>query len=475
MLGMYDGNAAAALGAAQGLQGALQAPQAPPDPSSLAPAGGPTDPEDLQAILAALATSGAPAAAPDSAGVTPADLGSLAGIPVGAPPTGPPPGPPGPPAATPGAAGGAAATGDQAAPSDFLSRMAARIGGLGYNVTPGDQTNALRQALMTMGATMASRAGLPISEGGGWGALGSGIAAGVGGLNQSLARQAAAEEQSRRDDAAEQREDDRLSMEKERFSEQQKRDALADRRLQDTEQKAALSQKQDQAARLDFIRTVSSGSDSHRLLSMMGAPAGEFWKAANEVDSDTKPGVYEVHGVGLVYVDKDHNATTVVKEVRKPETDLFSPVQTDQGVGVFNKRTGEITSTDFGTKPGAGGMDHVAAAAGKLLSEAANNGDPFGLIVKGDQEKSIANARSMAQKLAAQGAPTPPPAPAGPSPAGPPNVRASTNPDELVNAAPAAMRPLIQARIAAARAKGDATDSYIAQDLRQFLQSKGYL
>jgi hypothetical protein len=422
------------LGAYRGVPDPGQFDPNAPDPSQ--------QPQpDASALIASLLQGGGAAPAqPDPAAAPGAP--ALAALAAAAPPpAASPPGPPIPPPATAAPAGGGAAP---APAGGILGALASRVGNLGFKTEPSDTQAALRQGMLAAGASMMANAAKPVTEGGGWGALGTGLGAGFAGVNASLQHQAAAEEQERKDDAAESDRAATLGMEAARLKEEQAQHANQERlrqaeesKMAAAEQKAKDVQIKDAQARVAALRNVQDADKTRMLLGAMGGPPADWWKAYYQAMADPRTQMHEVPGVGLVVTNADgSNTHVVVKEVRKPETDLFTPVTNPQtgDVAAFDRRTGNLVTGQGNIGARGGTMDHDTAAVVRALSSGTADPDFINSFkktkpVKGtdadgnptttqvlDLPATIANYKAL---VAAGSAPTPG-APGKPAAAPPP-------------------------------------------------------
>jgi hypothetical protein len=240
--------------------------------------------------------------------------------------------------------------------------------------------------MISAGATMMANASRPVAEGGGFGALGTGLAAGLAGVDNSLKQQQAASEQRAKDAFAAAKEQATLQMEQQRLDAENVARASADKLRVAQEQKLALAEKAQQVAdqkdaesRVAALKTVDDAGKSKMLLAMMDAPKADWWKAYQAIMAEPKLQLHEVAGVGLVGVKPDGTTATLVPEIRKPETDLFTPLVNPQTgeVNAFDRRSGNVLPTGGNAGPrGQGTMDHDAAAAVRLLSGQVPNADP---------------------------------------------------------------------------------------------------
>lgn len=174
------------------------------DPSSDSPAG-PVDLSALSAELYArrlgLPNAGGGVAAPPS---------------PPAPPTFGAPGPQGLFPAQPKLTATAPDDSQDASPSnDLLSRFASRLGGFGTATTDDDRKQALRQAMIQAGLTMASNAGSH-----GYGAIAPALLGGFASYHGALEQSAAGREQAAKEQAAEDDRQARLAMDKGRYKQQ---------------------------------------------------------------------------------------------------------------------------------------------------------------------------------------------------------------------------------------------------------------
>jgi hypothetical protein len=236
---------------------------------------------------------------------------------------GPPPAPPSPPApptfGAPGPQGlfpaqphlTATAPGDDQDPNappgnDLLSRFASRLGGFGTATTEEDRRQALRQAMVQAGLTMASNAGTH-----GYGAIAPALLGGFATYRGGVEQAAAGREHAAQVQAAEDDRKARLAMDKGRYQDeaQLRQDALQDRRDQ---AQAKVDQRQ---SRLDQHQAMLKiiGETDPKLAAKLAPLAGSdtaaietAYTASLKPEKPASPkGSIQVVGRTALYLDPD--------------------------------------------------------------------------------------------------------------------------------------------------------------------------
>lgn len=297
---------------------------------------------------------------------------------------------------------------DDSAPSnDLLSRFAARLGSFGTSATPDDQKQALRQALIQGGLTMASNAGTS-----GLGALAPALLGGFatyrGGIEQAAAgRQQQAQQEAAADDAKA-----RLAMEQGRYKQQ------ADLQQQGIDAKAdAIQAKKDQQqAKLDThqkMLDVIQKSDpdlAAKLAPLAGSDTNAietaYMASLKPEKPDKGPQLKEVaSGSALYAVNPDGSYKLLVPAARVPGVNLGWDLvkQADGTLVRISKNTGEIAPVNLPPpatgSPAAMADERRKTAAGIFGAMNAAGTIPLGADGQPDVEGAYQKALDAADRV----------------------------------------------------------------------------
>lgn len=327
---------------------------------------------------------------------------------------------------------------DQAAPpgNDLLSRFASRLGGFGTATTDDDRRQALRQALIQAGLTMASNAGTH-----GYSAIAPALLGGFATYRGAVDQAAAGREQAAKEQAAEDDRKARLAMDQGRYKQQADLQEQAQQDRRDQAQ-AKVDQRQ---ARLDQHQEMLKviGETDPKLAAKLAPLAGSdsnaietAYMASLKPEKPAKgPQLKDVpSGSALWSIGEDGTPKLVVPAARVPGVNLgWDLVTRPDGTLVrINKNTGEVapvaTPPINSASPAALAEERRKTASGLFNAMVAAGTVPLGPDGQTpDAEAGYAKALEAADRLVAgrrggalaPGVTPPPPKPTAPAPAKP--------------------------------------------------------
>lgn len=362
------------------------------------------------------------------------------GGPPGAPPAPPAPptfGEPGPqglfPAQPKLTASAPAGSLDAPAGNDLLSRFASRLGNFGAAAGPDDRREALRQAMIQAGLTMASNAGTH-----GLGAIAPALLGGFATYRGAVEQSAAGREHSAQVQAAEDDRKSRLAMDQGHYKQQ----ADLQQQAIDARGDAAQAKKDQEQAKLDTHQKMLDQiqKDNPQLAAKLAPLAGSdsnaietaYMASLKPEKAGKGPQLKDVpSGSALWSIDEDGTPHQVVPAARIPGVNLGWDVITrpDGSVYRLSKNTGEVAPVNLppvnAASPAAMGEERRKTAAGLFNAMVAAGTVPLGPDGQPDTEAGYGKALEAADRLTsarrggalAPGVTAPPPKPAAPEPA----------------------------------------------------------